>query len=444
MVKGFGRERVRKLLGMAVWEVELAVETGLLRRLPDRTFDPVSVSTAEADLELFRRLLAAERRCNTSEAAARLGVSTDAFQRIAAVVGLMPVLTEEIRKYGRTLNVRYYRAADVDALADHARADTELRAAARAVSRSEAATKAARTRKLNLARAAAARAEIEVMKPAPDADAVQLLLWAAALMVVAGIWPGPLQPLRRMSDRRADPLIATLREARLPRAELEGMLAELAERSIDLIGLLVPPEIAERELGVPVAMLPADLPRVDDHLLAPGLYELVSSPPSWLLRARADRELERAARAEAQRAAEEVSRRRRAEKAAVDAAVRAVSRLSDESVAEIFGLSVEVIRLLRPKSGHWSAGFVAGLSRRTPPWLLDETAARREADRRSRAAATRARRRAARQLSWRRHWAEAFGVPLGDVPEPIGRPTPKAIEAARRNPPPWTRGPTPD
>lgn len=443
MAKGFGRERVRGLLGLAVWEVELAVETGLLRRLPDRTFDPVSINTAQADLELFRRLLAAERRCNTSEAAARLGVSTDAFKRIAAVVGLAPVVTEEIRKYGRILTVAYYRTADVDALADHARADTELRAVARAVSRSEAAKKAARTRKLNLARATAARAEIGVIKPAPDADPVQVLLWAAALMAAGGVWPGPLQPLRRMSDRRVDPLIATLREARLPRAELEGMLAELVERSTELIGLLVPPEVAERELGVPVPMLPADLPRFGDHLLAPVVHEVVSSPPSWLLRARADRELDLAADAEASRAAEEVSRRRRAEQAAVDDAVRVVSRLSDESVAEIFGLSVEVIRLLRPNSGHWSAEFVAGLSRRTPPWLQGEAAARREADRRRRATANRARRRIARRLSWRRHWAEAFGVPLEYVPEAIGRPTPKAIEAARRDPPHWTRGPAP-
>ncbi len=221
------------------------------------------------------------------------------------------------------------------------------------------------------------------------------------------------------------------------------MLAELVERSTELFGLLVPPEVAERELGVPVPMLPADLPRFGDHLLAPVVHEAVSSPPSWLLRARADRELELAADAEASRAAEEVSRRRRAEQAAVDDAVRVVSRLSDESVAEIFGLSVEVIRLLRPNSGHWSAEFVAGLSRRTPPWLQGEAAARREADRRRRATANRARRRTARRLSWRRHWAEAFGVPLEYVPEAIGRPTPKAIEAARRDPPHWTRGPAP-
>ncbi|GGO81768.1 hypothetical protein [Nonomuraea cavernae] len=443
MAKGLGRERVRELLGLAVWEVELAVETGLLRRLPDRTFDPVSVNTAQADLELFWRLLAAERRCNATEAAARLGISAESFRRIAAVAGLVPLVTREIKKYGRALTVGYYRAADVDALADHARADTELRAVARAVARSEAAKKAALTRRANLARATEARAEVEDTRPAPDADPIRVLLWTAAVMAAAGVWPGPLRLLRRLSDRRVDPLVLTLREARLPRAELEVMLAELAERSVELIGLLVPPAAGERELGVPVAMLPADLPRFGDHLLAPFLQEVVSSPPSWLLEARADRELEDAAHRQARRAIEEAYRRRTAAQAAVEEAVRVASRLSDETVAEIFGLSVEVIRLLRPKSGRWSAELVAQLFRHSPPWLRDETAARMEIDRRRRAAVTQARRRAATRLSWRRHWAEAFGVPLECVPEVIGRPTPGAIEAARRDPPRWARKETP-
>ncbi len=98
-----------------------------------RTFDPVSVRAAEADIEHFRRLLAAERGCTITEASARLGVSADRFKRITAAAGLAPVDTEQIRKYGQTLTVRYYRAADVDALADHVHADAELRAAARAV-----------------------------------------------------------------------------------------------------------------------------------------------------------------------------------------------------------------------------------------------------------------------------------------------------------------------
>lgn len=55
---GVGREKVRAELGLAVWEVELAAETGLLRRLPDRSFDPASVKAAQDDLEAFGRRLA--------------------------------------------------------------------------------------------------------------------------------------------------------------------------------------------------------------------------------------------------------------------------------------------------------------------------------------------------------------------------------------------------
>ncbi|WP_406317467.1 hypothetical protein OHA77_09345 [Streptosporangium sp. NBC_01639] len=435
MARGLGRNMVRQLLGLGVWEIELAVTTGLLRRLPDRTFDPVSVRAAEADIEHFRRLLAAERRCTITEASTRLGVSADRFKRIVAAAGLAPVATEQIRKYGRTLTVRYYRAADVDALADHVHADAELRAAARAVSRSEAARKAVQTRKLNIARTVAARAEIETIKPTLDADHVRVLLWTAALMAAAGVWPGPLRPLQRMADPRVPPLTEMLRDARLSRTELEVMLAELAPRAVEPVRLLVSPRDAERELGVPIEMVPAELPHFGDHLLAPLLRETVSAPPPWLLRARAEVELQRAVHAEEQRAVEESSQRHRVERAAVDQAARVASRLSDESVAELFGIPVDVIRQLRPASGRWAADHVAGLLRKTPPWLRDESAARAEADRRRH----RAERKAARRLSWRGLWAEALGVPLDRIPGSVGRPTRAAIEAARRKPPRWAR-----
>ncbi|MEU0478027.1 hypothetical protein ABZ260_02425 [Streptosporangium sp. NPDC006013] len=439
MARGLGRNAIRQLLGLSVWEIELAVTTGLLRRFPDRTFDPVSVRAAEADIEYFRQLLAAERRCTITEASARLGVSADRFKRITAAAGLAPVATEEIRKYGQTLTVHYYRAADVDALADHVRADAELRAAARAVSRSEAARKAVQTRKLNLARAVAARAEIEATKPTLDADGVRVLLWTAALMAAAGVWPGPLRPLHRMADLRVPPLTEILRDARLSRAELEAMLAELTPRSVELVRLLVSPRDAERELGVPIEMIPAELPQFGGHLLAPLLREAVSSPPAWLLRARAEVELQQAVQAEERRAAEEASQRRRAERATVDQATRAASRLSDESVAEMFGIPADVIRWLRPASGRWTADHVAGLLRKTPPWLRDESAARAEADRRRHRRRHRAERKAARRLSWRSLWAEALGVPLDRIPDSVGRPTRAAIEAARREPPRWAR-----
>ncbi|MET8337767.1 hypothetical protein [Streptosporangium canum] len=435
MARGLGRNAVRQLLGLSVWEIELATTTGLLRRLPDRTFDPVSVRAAEADTEHFRRLLAAERRCTITEASARLGVSADRFKRITAAAGLAPVATEEIRKYGQPLTVRYYRAADVDALADHVHADAELRAAARAVSRSEAARKAVQTRKLNLARAVAARAEIETITPTFDTDRVRVLLWTTALMVAADVWPGPLRPLRRMADPRVPPLTEILRDARLSRTELEVMLAELTPRSVELVRLLVSPRDAEQELGVPIEMIPAELPQFGGHLLAPLLREAVSSPPPWLLRARAEVELQRAVHAEERRAVEEASQRHRVERAAVGQAARVASRLSDESVAEMFGIPADVIRRLRPASGRWAADHVAGLLRKTPPWLRDESAARAEADRRRH----RAERKAARRLSWRVLWAEALGVPLDRVPGSVGRPTRAAIEAVRREPPRWAR-----
>lgn len=429
VARGWGLKKVREQLGLAVWEVELAVEAGLLRRLSDRTYDPVSVNAALADPDHFRQLLAAEHRCNATQAAARLGISAERFKRIAA--DLTPIAVEEIRKYGRTLIVRYYRAADVDALADQARADTELRAAARALSRSEAAKKAAQTRKRNLEQARSARLAIDATMPAPETDPVQVLIWSAALMAAAGTWPGPLRRLRFIADPRVPSLIEGLREARLSRTELEAMLGALLPRAAELIPLLVPPSAVEQDLGVPVELMPEILPRFGDHLLASDLRALLAAPPPWLLQARADEELRQAAHAEIARAAA-------AEQAAVDAAVRATSRLSDDTVAEIFGLPVDVIRPLRPKSGRWSAEHVAALLRRTPAWLRTESAARAEAERRRRNAEHRAARLAERRLSWRRQWAKAFGVPLDQVPKTIGRPTPKAINAARRHPPPWT------
>ncbi|MEO3888546.1 hypothetical protein [Nonomuraea sp. B5E05] len=71
MARGWGLQRVREEVGLAVWEVRLAVDTSLT-----------------------------------------------------------PVAVEEVRKYGRTLVVRYYRAADVELL--QARAGEALRRAAHA------------------------------------------------------------------------------------------------------------------------------------------------------------------------------------------------------------------------------------------------------------------------------------------------------------------------
>lgn len=123
--------------------------------------------------------------------------------------------------------------------------------------------------------------------------------------------------------------------------------------------------------------------------------------------------------------------------AVLDSAARATARLSDASVAGLFGLSEDVVRALRPGSGQWKSGYVEQLMRRRPAWSIDEEAAWAEVERRQRRKETRELRKWERMLGWRRTWAQAFGVPLAAVPVKVGRPTPKAIAAAKAHPPPW-------
>ncbi|MFI0448915.1 hypothetical protein [Actinomadura sp. 6N118] len=227
--------------------------------------------------------------------------------------------------------------------------------------------------------------------PTPEDEPLQILLWCIALMSVADKHPKPLRRLSGIEDQRVKALSALLCRARYSDQELETMLTALTGRAAELADGLVPPRDVERELGVPVTMIPADSPRLGDHLFADDLRRMAASPPSWLLAARAQVELERAAYTQARHAAEESERRRRAEQEAIATAARAASQLSDESVAELFGLPPDVINGLRPRSGRWSAEHIAQLLRNTPPWLRDVTAAQEEISRR-RAAARRRRR----------------------------------------------------
>jgi predicted DNA-binding protein (UPF0251 family) len=92
---------VRAALGLAIWEIELAIETGLLRRLPDRDFEATAVEAALADPEAFRGLLAAEHRLNAADAAGRLGISRQRFARVVKQAGLEPVAEEQVHRYRR-------------------------------------------------------------------------------------------------------------------------------------------------------------------------------------------------------------------------------------------------------------------------------------------------------------------------------------------------------
>ncbi|TDC19629.1 hypothetical protein [Actinomadura bangladeshensis] len=418
------------MLGFAVWEVELAAESSLLLRLPDRSFDPLSVRAALDDLDGLRRRLAQERHCNATESAARLGISVQRFKRVAAAARLAPVAEKDVHKYGKVLHVVYYRAGDVDALADHVRADAELRAAARVLDREQAARKAAATRKRNAELAAVVRVELERRKPAPDAGQIEVLTWAVALMRASSGALGPFRKLGHLDDPGIEQLTAVMRRAQLPRREAEALLEDILPRAVRATEDLADPEEVSAALGVPAWVVAEHVPHVGAHVPVAALRELAEDPPSWLLQARADIEL--------QNAVVEVERQDAHRHAAVlDSAARAGARLSDASVAGLFGLSEDVVRALRPGSGHWKSGYVEQLMRRRPAWSLDEDAAWAEVERRQKREEARELRKWERMLGWRRTWARVFGVPLGAVPVRVGRPTPKAIAAAKAHPPSW-------
>ncbi|MFF4349102.1 hypothetical protein [Streptomyces sp. NPDC001530] len=426
----WGREQTRAALGLAVWEIELAVGAGLLTRGRDRRFDPGEVQALLDDITAFRSRLAAEHRLNATEAADRLAISRQRFARVVEQTGLVPIAQEEVRKYGRILTVRTYRAADIDALAPYAVADRVLREAATTVGRSTAAQKAARTRALNKARAAGARTELEAARPAAQASPACILRYAGGLSLGRPDAPGFL---RRFEDDDTVRALAGLTDdCRLTEDERDELISSVRERAALAYEAMAGPDEIRSLLGVEPDALIGRTEMVGLFAVRQDLADLASAPPQWLL-------VERAAVAAAD--AEAAARRARLaeERKVLESAERA-ARITDETVAELFGLPVDVVSALRPRGrreGRWHPQYVAELQAKPPVWLNSEAAARQEAARRQERRAHARRSRTTRREAWRRTWAEAMGVPIDQVPLQCGRPTPKAVRAARTNPPRW-------
>lgn len=370
----WGREKVRTALGLKVWEIELAVETGLFARGEDRRFDPAEVQTALDSGEEFRARLRAEYRLNATEAAGLLGISKQRFARVVEQTGLRPVAEEQIRKYGQILTVRSYRTADVEALAPYATADRVLRGAVTSVGRSAAAQKAARTRARNKARAAEARSELDTVREAAGSSPVAALRYAAAL---ACDLPDSPHFLRRYEhDDVVHTLARVIADCRLTAAERRAYLADVQDLALQAHSTMAGPDEVRQRLGTDVSILVGRTETVCRFVPRPELSQLASAPPEWLLSLRA---------AEAATDAEESVLRARlsAERKVLDAAERALC-LTDETAAELFGLPVDVVAALRPRSRrtHWHPQHVAQLLARPPVWLRNEAAARQEVARR--------------------------------------------------------------
>ncbi|MBP0459929.1 hypothetical protein [Streptomyces montanisoli] len=427
----WGREKVRAALGLAVWEIDLAVTAGLLERGADRRFDPDEVRRAAEDLDAFQARLAAEHRLNATQAARRLGISTAQFKRVVVQAGTVPVAEEQVRKYGKVLTVRYYRAADVDGLADHVAADQVLREAATAVGRPEAARKAAATRARNKARAEQARHELDAVRTrALRGPAVAVVRYAAALAVGLPRSPGFLRAFA--GDAALDALAALIDECRLRPGQRSEMLDEVLPQARVAANALARPAQIEQRSGIRPAVFEGRVDMIAGCMARAELEEVLAAPPMWLTEARAA-----AAAAEAEAA---VRRERAAEEKAVLAAAEEATRLSDEAVAALFQLPVDVIAALRPRGRRWwHPQHVGGLLAAPPPWLRNEEAARAEAARRAARSARTRRKRTVRRQGWRRTWAQQLGVPLEQVPENCGKPTAKAVRAARAERPAWAR-----
>jgi hypothetical protein len=426
----WGREKVRTVLGLAVWEVELAVEIGLLRRLPDRRFEAAAVAAALADPEGFRSRLAAERRLNATEAARRLGISRQRFARVVEQAGLAPVATEQVDRYATVLTVRYYRAADVETLRPYVAADIVLRAAATSVGRSTAARRAAGTRARNRERAATARVELEAVRAAAAISPVAVLRYAAGLAAGRPKAPGFLR--RFAADPAVARLAALVADCRLRAAEHARMTGEILEQARVAYQAMAGPGEIRRRLGVEPQALAGHVELIDGFVERRLLAAWAVNPPVWLLAERAAMAANEAAQAAHQARACEQRR-------VLEEAERAI-RLTDEAVAELFDLPVALIAQLRPrKRGRWSVEYVRQLRAHPPAWLRDEERARKEAARRSARRAEAKARKGQRRAAWRQAWARELGVPVERVPERCPKPTPAAIRAATANPPRWAR-----
>lgn len=435
MTRGsIGAARVGKALGLVPRQVRLAARTGLLAQHQDGTFDADAVARAAAD-PAFLTALSREEPLTASEAAHRLGIGREVFRRVAIAAALPVVDRAHITRYGRDLEIRYYRTADVDTLAPHITADRELREAARTVSRSIAATKAAVTRAHNRALAHHARVALVELTPGAHTDPADTIAFACALAHLHGTVPARLR--RFMDDPRVHEITELAEQCRYKPAEIAEILARVNPRALTALRALARPHRVWASLGVPADEIAHHVPSIDQHISVRTLQRLATEPPHWLLALHADRELEHATAAVTRWLDREWQAQQRRAEAVCRAAEAAIDHLPDDAVAELFALPEELVYALRPRSNKWTTAYVEELLHTRPLWLRSEALAKDEIDRRDAARTRRETARLQRRLSWRLAWADALALPLDAVPDTVDRPTPAALSAARTHPPHW-------
>ena len=298
-----GRETVRRRLGgLSIDEIEDAVAAGLLIRLADRRFDAESVEFAVAMGAQWRQSLHDERRLNATEAANRLGVPVARFRRAVeagqiAAVGSMPW------KWG---TIRFYRGADVDALAGWLTVEAASRHVAAASKRSAAARKGAKTRRRNAAAAAAAREKLAKAEPGEGDSAVLVVRYVTAMLTGFGYQCKPLEAFALLAG--VSELAGTFAAARFPASEQEAMRLTWRDQGIQAAGTLVKASDLNRSLGLVPGTLPGPLVHLGGWVSRPDAEAWVTRNPDAVERARREEQKRQMLESASQLAAAEARR----------------------------------------------------------------------------------------------------------------------------------------
>jgi len=213
--------KVRELLGpLSAEQLRRAVAAGLLKTRGRDHYDTASVLDAHANLEAWRERLAGEELLNATEAARRLGVTTERFRRAVTANDIKPV-ERTYWRYGRYIS--YYRARDVDSLASWLVADAAERHVEAVAKRPEAARKAAETRRRNLEAKKAARDRLVPLIPGLGASDADIICFAVALLLAADKGCSKLQRFTR--DKKVHELADLIATARLSKEEHQELLS---------------------------------------------------------------------------------------------------------------------------------------------------------------------------------------------------------------------------
>jgi hypothetical protein len=371
---------VRKRLGLAVWQADLAVEIGLLVRHEDGSYDEAAVDAAEQDLDGWKKRLDVEQRLNATDSAKRLGVSKGRFAR-AVGAGAISHIAEEPWKYGI---VRYYRAGDVDALAGWLVADAAERILKTSAGRPAAAEKAAATRKRNNEREAAARAALSATDPGDDRnvieDAVHVVVWATGVLLALRDDAGALR--RFAEDRRAQQIARQVRQARFTKEEDAVLVGRARSVGAAAVKRLRDGQYIRDRLDVSSVEVVANvLPMVAGEADQVHVDALAANPPAWLVHVQDQDRMDRAERRTSELLAAIESAAADERNSLFDQMGRAVSgRISLADAAQILGLPLDVMQGLHEKP--LAASYLDQLRSNPPAWMASVEAARDEANRR--------------------------------------------------------------